>query len=91
MPVRGAKVLPMRTKSKPGMPKKSLSKLSLLSLDYIYLAHDLKPAGYGYRLKGMGDVEGKFVVHQEDATQFANELTALAALILVHAPDRKLS
>ena len=67
----------------------SLSKLSLLGLDYIYLAHDLKPAGYGYRLKGVGDIEGKFVVHQEDATQFANELTALAALILVHAPDRK--
>ena len=78
----------MRAKSKPGMPKKSLSRLSLLSLDYLYLAHDLKPGGYGYRLKGVGDIEGKFVVHQEDAIQFANELTALAAQILVHAPDR---
>ena len=80
----------MQAKPKPGMPKISLSKLNLLGLDYLYLAHDLKPAGYGYRLKGVGDIEGKFVIHQEDATQFANELTALAALILVHAPDRKL-
>ena len=79
----------MRAKSKPGMPKMMLSKLNLLGLDYLYLAHDLKPAGYGYRLKGVGDIEGKFVVHQEDATQFAHELTALAALILAHAPNQK--
>lgn len=79
----------MLAKSKIGTPKMTLSKLNLLGLDYLYLAHDLKPAGYGYRLKGVGDIEGKFVVHREDAAQFAQELAALAALILVHAPDRK--
>ena len=74
----------MRSKSR--VPKKSLSRLSQLGLDYIYLAHNLKPAGYGYRLMGIGGIDGKFVVHKEDAAQFATELTAMAALILAHAP-----
>ena len=75
----------MRDASKPGMPKRELLELSEISLQYGTWGE----LGYGYKIVSNDDTDNFLLVPQADADQVANELTAIAALIRAHGPERK--
>jgi len=74
------------------MPKKALCDLKELTVEYAYYTptNGLVP-GYGYQfsVEAMGAKPVTFVIGQDDADEFADELMAAAAMIRAHAHKRR--